>query len=147
MATTAQPHSSEDDSSEIEAWFAAAGPREADLRAVDALIRTHAPALTRALADGMLGYGVISYRPRSAKEARDLPILSLANQKRHISLYACAVVDGEYVAERYADRLGRVSCGKSCIRFTRAANLDTDGLAEMLADLDDRYARGESLYG
>ena len=95
----------------------------------------------------MLGYGLIPYRPRSAKETRDLPILSLANQKRHISLYAWAVVDGRYVAEVYADRLGRVSCGKSCIRFTRADRLDPDGMAQMLADIDERYARGEPLYG
>lgn len=132
---------------EVEEWFAAAGDREPDLRAVDALIRRHAPHLAPALSGQMLGYGLVPYRPRSAKETRDLPILSLANQKRHISLYACAVIDGQYVAELYADRLGRVSCGKSCIRFTRADRLDTDGMAQMLADIDERHARGEPLYG
>lgn len=134
-------------SPEIESWFAKTGPREADLRAVDELIRRHAPDMHPVLADGMLGYGVLPYQPRSAKKARDLPILSLANQKRHISLYACAVIDGDYVAEIYADRLGKVSCGKSCIRFRRVTDLDEGGLVEMLRDLNDRYARGERLYG
>jgi hypothetical protein len=133
--------------SEVEAWFAATGEREPDLRAVDALIREHAPHLKPVMSGDMLGYGLVSYRPRSARTPRDLPILALANQKRYMSLYACAVVDGEYVAEAYADRLGSVSCGKSCIRFTRADRLDPSGLAEMLADIDERYARGESLYG
>lgn len=134
-------------SPEIEAWFRAAGPREADLRALDSLVRRHAPDMTPVLSGDMLGYGVVAYQPRSAKAPTDLPILSLANQKRHISLYACALIDGQYVAELYADRLGKVSCGKSCIRFTRADNLDEDGLTAMLTDLNDRYARGERLYG
>lgn len=132
---------------QIEPWFAAAGPREADLRAVDALIREHAPDMPPVLSGGMLGYGVLPYQPRSAKTPTDLPVLSLANQKRHISLYACAVIDGHYVAELYADRLGKVSCGKSCIRFTRVADLDEGGLVAMVSDLNDRYARGERLYG
>lgn len=132
---------------EIDTWFAEAGPREGDLRAVDELIRRHAPDMPRVLTGGMLGYGLLPYQPRSARTPTDLPVLSLANQKRHLSLYACAVIDGQYVAELYADRLGKVSCGKSCIRFTQAANLDEGGLAQMLSDLNDRYARGEKLYG
>ena len=132
---------------ELDAWFAAAGPREKDLRAVDALIRRHAPDMPPVLTGGMLGYGILPYQPRSARTPTDLPVLSLANQKRHISLYACALVDGRYVAEIYGERLGRVSCGKSCIRFREAADLDTGGLATMLGDINDRYARGEKLYG
>lgn len=132
---------------ELDAWFAAAGPREDDLRAVDALIRRHAPDMPPVMAGGMLGYGVLPYQPRSAKAPTDLPVLSLANQKRHISLYACALIDGRYVAEIYADRLGTVSCGKSCIRFRRATDLDLEGLAAMLTEVNDRYARGEKLYG
>lgn len=134
-------------SPEIEAWFAAAGPREADLRAVDSRIRRHAPDMAPVLSGAMLGYGMLAYQPRSAKAPRDLPVLSLASQKRHLALYAYAVIDGEYVADLYADRLGKVSCGKSCIRFTHADDLDETGLSEMLADLNDRYARGEPLYG
>jgi hypothetical protein len=134
-------------SPEIEAWFALAGPRESDLRAVDALIRSHAPDMAPAISGGMLGYGLIAYQPRSAETPTDVPVLSLANQKRHISLHVFAVIDGQYVAELYADRLGKVSCGKSCIRFTRVGNVDEEGLTEMLTDLNDRYARGESLYG
>lgn len=132
---------------EITAWFAAAGDREPDLRSMDAAIREYAPSLMRGLAGAMLGYGLIEYRPRSAKVTTQLPVLSLAAQKRHLSLYACAVVDGEYLAERYRDRLGRVSVGRSCIRFTHFDRVDADGLATMLRDLEVRYARGDSLYG
>ena len=57
------------------------------------------------------------------------------------------VVDGHYLAERYAARLGRVSCGKSCIRFTRYDNVDETGLIDLLTEVNDRYARGEHLFG
>ena len=55
------------------------------------------------------------------------PLIALAAQKRHLSLYVCAVVDGGYLAEARADRLGKVSCGKSCIRFTSLDAVDADG--------------------
>ncbi len=137
---------------DIEQWFAAAGRRETDLRRMDATIQQHAPDLERlftAWSHGGpgLGYGTISYRTRSAPTPTTIPVLGLAIQKRHLSLYACVVVDGDYLAERYAARLGRVSCGKSCVRFTRYDNLDEAGLVPMLQEINERYRRGETLYG
>jgi len=82
---------------EIEDWFTAAGSREQELRRVDAL------------SSGMLGYGLMPYKPRSAKETTMTPLIALAAQKRHLSLYVCAVVDGAYLAEARAERLGEVS--------------------------------------
>lgn len=85
--------------------------------------------------------------PGSAKTVQQIPVLGLAPQKRHLALYACVVVDGQYLAERYQDRLGKVSCGKSCIRFTRYDRIDEGGLQAMLADVNERYRRGDHLYG
>lgn len=123
---------------EIEAWFAAAGPREADLRRVDALVREAAPDIDRQLvaagAGHMLGYGLMPYRPRSARETTTWPLIALAPQKRHLSLYVCAVVDGRYIAEDRADRLGKVSCGRSCIRFTSLDRVDAEELRALLRD-------------
>jgi hypothetical protein len=76
------------------------------------------------------------YRPRSAKEKTTWPLIALAAQKRHLSLYVSAVVDGGYLAESRADRLGEVSCGKSCIRFTSLATVNTDELTRLLRDAD-----------
>ena len=68
----------------IEEWFAAAGPREAELRRVDALVREAAPGLDRQLvpvgAGQVLGYGLMPYRPRSARETTQWPLVSLAAQ-------------------------------------------------------------------
>jgi hypothetical protein len=122
----------------IDEWFAAAGPREAELRRVDALVQEAAPGIDRQLVPAgsgqMLGYGLMPYRPRSARETTTWPLIALAAQKRHLSLYVCAVVDGGYLAEDRAGRLGKVSCGKSCIRFTSLDRVDAGELAALLRD-------------
>ncbi|WP_369130763.1 DUF1801 domain-containing protein [Modestobacter roseus] len=129
-------------------WFAAAGTREADLRATDALIRGAAPGIDRQLVPmgraQVLGYGLMPYRPRSAEETTMWPLLALAAQKRHLSLYVSAVVDGAYLAEARAAQLGRVSCGRSCIRFTALDRVDAAALAQLVRDAVASTARGEN---
>jgi hypothetical protein len=129
----------------IEGWFAAAGSRESELRRVDELVLAAAPGIDRQLvpvgSGSMLGYGLMPYRPRSAGQTTTWPLIALAAQKRHLSLYVCAVVDGEYLAEARAERLGRVSCGKSCIRFP---SLDRVDRAELTALLQDAVAATRS---
>ena len=126
------------ESNEIAAWFGAAGPREEELRRVDELVRDAAPGIDRQLvpmgSTAMLGYRLMRYRPKSAKETTMWPLIALAAQKRHLSLYVCAVVDGEYLAETRAGRLGKVSCGKSCIRFTTLDTVDAEELATLVRD-------------
>jgi hypothetical protein len=123
---------------DIEAWFAAAGEREQELRRVDALVTDAAPRIDRQLvpmgSGAMLGYGLMPYRPKSAKESTMWPLIALAAQKRHLSLYICAVVDGGYLAEDRASRLGKVSCGKSCIRFTSLDRVDAGELSLLVRD-------------
>ncbi len=80
----------------------------------------------------MLGYGSFKY-VNYKKETVDWPIIGLASQKSYISLYVCALEDGKYIAEKYKDTLGKVSVGKSCIRFKKLEDLDLKGLREILA--------------
>jgi hypothetical protein len=130
-----------------EEYFAAVGDREPELRELDAFIRQHAPDLPPVLSSGtMLGYGEQPYQSKSMKEPVDWPVVALAAQKRHISLYLCVLEDGEYVAEKHAAELGQVSCGKSCVRFTKADRLNRDALARILADINRRFVAGERLY-
>jgi Domain of unknown function (DU1801) len=125
-------------SDELDAWFAGAGSREGELRRTDALIMAAAPGIDRQLVGSMgkqmLGYGLMPYKPRSAKEATTVPLISLAAQKRHLSMYVFAVVDGRYLAEARAEKLGKVSCGKSCIRFTSLDQVDVVELDRLLRD-------------
>jgi hypothetical protein len=94
----------------------------------------------------MLGYGLMPYRPRSAKETTTWPLIALAAQKRHLSLYVCAVVDGGYIAEDRAARLGKVSCGKSCIRFPSLDRVDTQELGALLRDAVASTSAGRNEY-
>jgi hypothetical protein len=137
-------------SDEIEAWLDSAGPRGEELRRVDALVTAAAPGIDRQLvpvgASAMLGYGLMPYRPRSAQEPTTWPLLALAAQKRHLSLYVCAVLDGSYLVEARADRLGTVSCGKSCIRFTSLDKVDADELRALVRDAVAATAAGDNAY-
>ena len=134
----------------IEDWFAAAGPRESELRRVDELVLAAAPGIDRQLvpvgSGAALGYGLMPYRPRSARHTTTWPLIALAAQKRHLSLYVCAVVDGEYLAEARAERLGRVSCGKSCIRFPSLDRVDRAELTALLQDVVAATRSGANAY-
>lgn len=133
---------------DIEAWFDSAGPRGEQLRRVDQLVTAAAPGIDRQLvptgSSAMLGYGLMPYKPRSAKETTRWPLISLAAQKRHLSLYVSAVVDGEYLAEQRAGRLGKVSCGRSCIRFTSLDDVDTAELGALVRDAVAATAAGDN---
>ena len=137
-------------SDEIENWFDQAGPRAEELRRVDELVMAAAPGIDRQLVPAgsgkMLGYGLMPYKPRSAKVATVTPLIALAAQKRHLSLYVCAVVDGQYIAEQRAERLGSVSCGKSCIRFTSLDKVDADELRAVVRDAVAATAAGDNAF-
>ena len=90
-----------------------------------------APTLTPHFAYNMLGYG--SFKCKNyKKETIDWPTVSLASQKNYISLYICAIQNGEYVAEKYKSKLGKVSVGKSCIRFKKVEDLNLEELEKII---------------
>ncbi len=94
-------------------------------------IQKTAPKLKPHFAYNMLGYGSFPYK-NSKKEMMTWPVISLANQKQYISLYVCAVIDGKYIAEAHKKELGKVSVGKSCIRFKKIEDLNLDTLKKVI---------------
>lgn len=94
-------------------------------------IQKVAPSLKPHFAYNMLGYGSFKYK-NSKGEILDWPTVALASQKNYISLYVCAVKNGEYVAEKHKDKLGKVSVGKSCIRFKKIDDLDLKELENVI---------------
>ncbi len=108
-------------------------PRRAEVQRVHDLIRATLPDLEPNTDGGMLGYGRFHYRYKSGREG-DASLIALSSRKAHISLYVLSADDDGYLAEQYADRLGNVSVGKSCIRFKRAGDVDHDALRELLAE-------------
>ena len=79
----------------------------------------------------MPGYGKFKYE-NYKKEIIDWPTIALASQKNYMSLYLCAVDKGEYIAEKYKNELGKVSVGKSCIRFKKLEDLNLKTLKKVI---------------
>ena len=94
-------------------------------------IQKTAPSLKPHFAYNMLGYGSFKH-PNYKKEIIEWPTIALASQKNYISLYVCAVQNGEYIAEKHKDELGKVSVGKSCIRFKKIEDLDLKALEKVI---------------
>ena len=108
-------------------------PRRADIQRLHDLIRAALPELEPGVASGMLGYGPFHYRYASGREG-DAFRIAVASRKGGISVYVLAMADGQYVAERHAARLGKVSVGKSCVRFKRTDHVDLEAFEALLAD-------------
>jgi hypothetical protein len=105
--------------------------RKKILKTIDTIIRQTAPELKDFYAYNMPGYGAFDYL-NYKKERIKWPVISVANHKSYVSIYICAVIDGEYVAEKYKDRLGIVDVGKSCIRFKNLNDLNLDVFREVI---------------
>jgi hypothetical protein len=120
-----------------EEYFNAAGDRGPILRELDKVIRKAAPKLkpffieTPTMAG--LAYGSYHYKYASGREA-DWPVIGLGVQKNHLSLYVCVAKNGQYLAEIYRESLGKVSCGKSCIRFKKIEDLNLDVVRKLCSE-------------
>lgn len=94
-------------------------------------IQKTVPKLKPHFAYNMLGYGSFPYL-NYKKEKIAWPVIALANQKNYVSLYVCAVDKGVYIAEKYKKELGKVSVGKSCIRFKKFEDINLPALKKVL---------------
>lgn len=94
-------------------------------------IQKSTPGLKPHFATNMLGYGSFPYR-NYKHEAIEWPVVALANQKNYVSIYVCSILDGGYLAEKYAMELGKVSVGKSCIRFKKLEDINLPTLKKVL---------------
>lgn len=106
-------------------------PRKSEIIKLDAFIKKAVPSLKSNYASNMLGYGIFRYKTKSGREG-DWPVISLASQKNYISVYVCSVANGTYVAEAHKGKLGKVSVGKSCIRFKKLEDVNLDELKKVL---------------
>ncbi len=96
-----------------------------------AFIQKAAPKLTPIFSYNMPGYGVFKYK-NYKNETVDWPIIALASQKNYISVYICAIEDNQYIAEKYKEELGKVSVGKSCIRFKKIEDVNLKSLEKVI---------------
>lgn len=107
------------------------GERKKIIEYLDTFIKKTSKDLKPHFAYNMLGYGSFKYS-NYKKDIIDWPIISLASQKNYVSLYICALEDGEYLAEKYKDKLGHVNVGRSCIRFKKLDDLNLPELEKII---------------
>jgi hypothetical protein len=129
--------------------------RERDMRALDALIRTAAPTLSRWFVPGtpagqpgmtmtMIGYGRYEYTVKSSPTPVSWPILGLALQKSYISLYNSANGDGPAFTRAYDGKLGRARISaRGVITMTGLDDIDLQALAEMISAIETGLATGQ----
>lgn len=94
-------------------------------------ILKNVPELKVYFANNMIGYGSFPY-VNYKKENISWPIIALAVQKNYISVYVCSIDGSEYIADKYSKDLGKVSVGKSCIRFKKFEDLNLETLKKVL---------------
>lgn len=111
--------------------------RRKSLEFLHKFIQKTAPSLKPNFLYNMPGYGSFKYK-NYKKETLEWPTVAVASQKNYISLYICAVDKGEYVAEKYKNELGKVSVGRSCIRFKKIEDINLEGLKKVLK-LAEKY--------
>jgi len=116
----------------IEEFFLASGEKENDLRKLDQIILDTIPGAQRGL-QVIPSISLIAYWPAGMSQD-EWPVVGLAPQKHHISLYVSGVKEGQPLGEYYANRLGKTNNGKGCIRFRHLSDVSFDGLEQLLRD-------------
>jgi len=120
-------------SSSVDEYLAAVPEnRKETVNFLHRFIQESAPKLKAHFAANMLGYGSFEYLDKRIKQYKPWPIVALANQKNYISVYVCAIEGDQYLAEKNASKLGKVSVGKSCIRFKKLEDLNLEVLKQVL---------------
>ena len=143
----------------VEEYFRFDPAREAELRALDALIKAAAPSLARWFVPGtpsgepgmtmtMIGYGRFEYTVKSSTVPVSWPVLGLALQKNYISLYSSVSGDDRPFTVGYSGRLGRARVSaKGVVTFASRGDLDLAALAGMVAAIEAGLAAGELIVG
>jgi uncharacterized protein YdhG (YjbR/CyaY superfamily) len=62
---------------------------------------------------------------------------AFASQKQYMALYCC-----DDLLEQYRPQLGKLSCGKGCIRFRKLEDLPMDVISSLLKELAKRRMKG-----
>ena len=111
--------------------------RKKALTVIHRAIRQIIPGLKPGIHYGMIGYGIGPYRTKSGREGEWFKV-GLASQKNYMSLYIWASdPQSGYIAENNKDRLGKVSVGKSCIRFKKLEDLNLEVAMTLVAAAAD----------
>ena len=108
-----------------------AADRRAAIETIHQAILKAVPGTEARICYGMLGYGPAGAEAKSGS-ADEWAVVVLASQKNYISLYIGCSEGSATLAEENKDRLGKVSVGKSCVRFKKLEHLDLKVAMELV---------------
>lgn len=108
-------------------------PRKAEVQKLHDFITKTVPDLKQGMYGSIIGYGNYHYKSVSGREG-DWMVIGLASQKNYISIYICATKGDKYLPELYKEKLGKVSVGKSCIRFKKVENVKLPVLKQAILE-------------
>ena len=97
--------------------------RRSALNELRTLIHRVAPGTVEAMQYGLPAFG---------------DLCAMASQKNYMSLYVCE----SDVVTAHLPKLGKVSCGKGCIRFKRLADLNLNAVESILRKVLERRKQG-----
>ncbi len=112
--------------------------RRATVAAVRGTIVAHLPdGFVEGMQYGMIGYYLPLERYPDTYNGEPLGIASLANQKRHVSLYLMGIYanddDARWFKERWEATGTRLDMGTSCVRFRTLADVPLEVVGEAIA--------------
>jgi len=116
-------------------------PRKSQIKTLHEFILKTVPKLKPFIISGMIGYGEYHYKYPSGREG-EWAVILLASQKNYISIYACGLKDGKYVAEVHKNELPKASIGKSGIRIKKLEDIDLNVLTKILKE-SEQYPMGK----
>ncbi|MDX2066358.1 MAG: hypothetical protein SFX74_11495 [Fimbriimonadaceae bacterium] len=125
-----------------EAFFDSRLPEQAEtLRTIDAFIRTHAPNLEPGVMRNHAAYGRYRYEGASGRAGEWFRV-GLNRLATQYALYITPSDGDVTLVESARDRLGKVSLGRSCIRFADWSKVNHDTVAELLQRADAIHRGG-----
>lgn len=108
-------------------------PEKTQVRKLFELIKEEMPKDKPFIVSGMIGFRSEHYKSKSGREG-DWPLIALAGRKNYISFYVCAAQGNEYIAEKYKKDLPKASIGRSCIRFKKMEDVDSNLLRKIIKE-------------
>lgn len=112
------------------------------MKVIDSVICCVTPELETEPSGRFFGYGPFHHRYASGLEG-DTCAVGMMNGVQALSLFVMRAKDGLYSVGANAERLGKVSTGKCCIRVKKLECLNLDVFAELVRNSADQLAAGE----
>ena len=82
---------------------------------------------------GIIGFGKYHFKYASGREG-DWLTIGLKENKTGYSIYICSIdkVTNKYLIDINSKKIGKASCGKSCIRFKKLEDIDLDFVLSLI---------------